>query len=107
MLTATAVVGLLAVSGCNSSALTKQELVVYFKAGAPASDHQAALKACSHASPKAVPEPIPTGPSLPADTVGNVRFRIDHADDRDIALLTECLNRQPGVSGVDVPDLTN
>jgi hypothetical protein len=36
-----------------------------------------------------------------------VRFRIDHADDKDIALLTECLSRQPGVVGVDTPDLTD
>ena len=44
---------------------------------------------------------------LASDAVGDVRFRIDHADDKDFALLTECLNKQPGVAGVDVPDLTD
>ena len=35
-----------------------------------------------------------------SDAVGDVRFRVDHADDKDLAMLTECLNRQPGVEGV-------
>jgi hypothetical protein len=93
-------------SGCNSSALDKQELVVYFQQNAPASDHTAALKACAHAAPNANPEPI-TKSTLASDQVGDVRWRIDHADDKDLALLTECLNKQPGVVGVDIPDLTD
>jgi hypothetical protein len=95
-----------ALSGCNDSALTKVELVVYFQPNAPLSDHAAALKACGHVSPEAVPEPIVKS-RLASDAVGDVRFRIDHADDRQIALLTECLNKQPGVEGVDTPDLTD
>jgi hypothetical protein len=97
---------LLALGGCNTSALTKVELVVYFQQGAPMSDHVAALHACAHASPEAIPEPI-TKSNLASDAVGDVRFRIDHADDKQIALLTECLNKQPGVAGVDIPDLTD
>lgn len=93
-------------TGCNSSSLSKQELVVYFAQNAPASDHVAALRACSHVSPATVPEPIETS-SLVSNDVGDVRFRIDHANDREVALLTECLNKQPGVVGFDIPDLTD
>jgi hypothetical protein len=103
---AAAVSALVAVSGCNTSALTKVEMVVYFKQGAPISDHEAALKACAHSAPNVYAEPIVRS-ALPSDAVGDVRFRIDHADDKDLALLTECLNRQPGVAGVDTPDLTD
>jgi hypothetical protein len=94
------------ISGCNDSALTKVELVVYFNQDAPQSDHAAALKACSHVTPETVPEPLVKS-TIAADTVGDVRFRIDHADDKEIAELTECLNKQPGVAGVDTPDLTD
>jgi hypothetical protein len=95
-----------AASGCNSSALTKEEMVVYFTQNAPQSDHVQALKACGHAAPNVIPEQI-TKSKLPSDAVGDVRFRIDHANDKDLALLTECLNKQPGVEGVDTPDLTD
>lgn len=101
-----AVVAAVGVAGCNTSALTKQEVVVYFNDNAPESDHVAALHACAHAAPEATPEPMSTS-SLPADQVGNVRFRVDHASDKDLALLTECLNKQPGVKGFTIPDLTD
>jgi hypothetical protein len=97
---------LVALSGCNSSSLTKQELVVYFQQGAPQSDHVAALHACAHVTPAAVPEPIVKS-NLLSNSIGDVRFRIDHADDKQIAELTECLNKQPGVVGFDIPDLTD
>jgi hypothetical protein len=97
---------LVAVSGCNTTALTKVEMVVYFTQNAPTSDHEAALKACAHSAPNVYPEPIVKS-NLASDAVGDVRFRIDHADDKDLALLTECLNKQPGVAGVDTPDLTD
>jgi hypothetical protein len=97
---------MIALGGCNDSALSKTEMVVYFTQNAPESDHVAALNACSHVSPETVPEPIETS-SLASNNVGDVRFRIDHADDKQLALLTECLNKQPGVVGVDTPDLTD
>jgi hypothetical protein len=99
-------VALGALTACNAGSLSKVEMVVYFDQGAPQSDHAAALEACSHASPEAIPEPLATS-RLASNAVGDVRFRIDHADDQQIALLTECLNKQPGVVGVQVPDLTN
>jgi hypothetical protein len=94
------------VAGCNTSSLTKQELVVYFNDGAPQAQHVAALHACAHAAPEVSPEPITTS-RLPANQVGDVRFRVDHANAKDIALLTECLDKQPGVKGFDIPDLTD
>ena len=93
-------------TGCNTSALTKQELVVYFDDNASQADHVNALHACGHVAPNVNPEPI-INSTLPANRVGDVRFRIDHADDKSIALLTECLDKQPGVKGFNIPDLTD
>lgn len=98
---------IVSLTGCNASSLSKVELVVYFGQSAPQSDHVAALRACAHVTPEAVPEPIETASNLASDVVGDVRFRIDHANDKEIALLTECLNKQPGVVGVDTPDLSD
>jgi hypothetical protein len=96
----------LMLAGCNDSALTKRELVVYFGDDATSADHAAALHACSNVTPEATPEPFVTsGPA--ADQVGDVRFRIDHADDKALATLENCLDRQPGVVGADIPDLTD
>jgi hypothetical protein len=103
---AAAVASVAAASGCNTSSLSKRELVVHFSIDASAADHAAALAACSDVSTATVPEPMSTS-SLPSQSVGDVRFRIDHANDRQVALLTECLDTQPGVVGVDTPDLTN
>lgn len=96
----------LALAGCNTDALTKRELVVAFHQDATQDEHLAALEACAHVTPKATPEPFSTSGPL-ADTVGNVRFRIDHADDKSIATLESCLEKQPGVAGFDIPDLSN
>jgi hypothetical protein len=101
-----AVGALLGVSACNTSALSKREAVVYFSDNAPESDHQAVLTACGHVSPHVVPEPIQSS-SLASNQVGNVRFRIDHANDHDLGQLMICLNKQPDVKGFDIPDLTN
>jgi hypothetical protein len=93
-------------SGCNTDSLSKVELVVHFAPGTPESDHVAALNACSDASPEAKPEPIVTS-NLPSQSVGDVRFRIDHANDHEVAQLEMCLAKQAGVVGFDTPDLTN
>lgn len=106
LLAGLAVVALVTVSGCNTSALTKRELVVYFSQDSSAAQHDAALKACGHVTPEATPEPFRTS-TLPADNVGDVRFRIDHADDKALATLENCLNKQPGVKGAEIPDLTD
>jgi hypothetical protein len=96
----------LTVSGCNTSSLTKQEMVVHFQPGATEAEHAAVLAACGHVTPETIPEPLVTS-DLVSNNVSNVRFRTDHADDHDLALLTECINKQPGVQGVETPDLSN
>ena len=61
----------------------------------------AALRACTGSAPKTSPEPVPT----PSGTRGIerqgplIRFRIDAANDQDIARLEECLGKQAGVQG--------
>ncbi len=93
-----AVGAVISVAGCNTSSLTKRELVVYFNQNATVAQQRSALAACSHVTTEATPEPFDPG-NLPADSVGDVRYRIDHADDRSVALLENCLNKQPGVAG--------
>lgn len=96
----------LVLTGCNTSALTKRELVFYFSPNATQAQHKAALTACEKVTPEAVPEPFDdSGPT--ADLIGDVRFRIDHADDKEIAEVENCMNKQPGIAGVDIPDLTD
>jgi hypothetical protein len=96
----------LGICGCNTSALTKQELVVVFDDDATQAEHAAALQACAHVSSLAIPEPFHTS-SLPSDDVGDVRFRTDHANDKVIAMLEACLEKQPGVKGFNTPDMTD
>jgi hypothetical protein len=85
-------------TGCNAS---RRELTVVFTPGTTADLREAAQRACTGAAPHTSPEPIPT----PSGTRGIqrsgslVRFRIDVADDRDIAKLEECLQKQAGVQG--------
>ena len=93
LLACLAVAGMAMASGCNA---TKRELVVVFASSATAAQHAAALHACTGAAPHTTPEPMPTG----GHVVGSdVRFRIDSANDKDIARLETCLQRQPGVQG--------
>jgi hypothetical protein len=92
--------------GCNTSALTKQELVVYFQPGTTAAQKLTALHNCEHTTPAAVAEPVDKS-SLAADQVGDIRFRIDHADDKQVSLLEDCFSHQVGIEGVDIPDLTD
>lgn len=100
---ATAVVLPLALTGCKG---TQREVIVFFAADAPQSDHENALRACTGVAKHTSPEPISPGTHRVAPT-SDVRFRIDNADDRDIALLETCLTKQPGVVGVqDTMDTT-
>jgi hypothetical protein len=101
-----AVVSLLAVfalaglllGGCTGA---KRELTVVFAAGTTTDQRAAASRACTGAAPHTSPEPIPT----PSGTRGIertgslVRFRIDSANDHDLARLEACLQKQPGVKG--------
>ena len=85
-------------TGCNA---TRRELTVVFTPSATDAQRVAAWRACTGAAPHTSPEPIPT----PSGNRGIerqgplVRFRIDSANDQNIARLEECLGKQPGVQG--------
>ena len=96
----------LAASGC-ASALRNRDLTVIFKTGTTNSQLAAASKACAHVTPQITPDPIPTPAGPAANLAGNkdeIRFHVGGADDRAIAQLTDCLDKQPGVLGVQPPD---
>lgn len=72
-----------------------------FVSGTPNAQREAAMRACAGTTPHATPEPVIT-PSprhgAPARNIG-ITFRIDAANDQDIARLEACLQKQPGVQG--------
>jgi hypothetical protein len=90
---------LAAVTGCDAS-LSKRELVVHFTPEATAEQHKAARDACIGAAPRTSPEPIVHN-DYAISRIKDVRFRIDHANDKDIAQLQSCLAKQPGVIGFE------
>lgn len=73
-----------------------------FAPDATLAQRAAARAACSHV-PNAIPEPMPTTGKA-SQLLNNVRYRIDDANDRDLAALYQCLTAQPKVRGVDIPD---
>jgi hypothetical protein len=100
---ATVVAVLAGATGCKG---TQREVIVYFAADAPQRQHEDALRACTGAAPHTSPEPITAGTHRVAPQ-SDVRFRIDGANDHDIAQLEKCLTKQPGVIGVqDTMDTT-
>jgi hypothetical protein len=89
-----------AVAGCATfdGTFGQQEAVVQFQ---PQTSNSARLKvraACSHV-PQAIPEPLPTD-HLASDLANDVRYRVDHASDGDLAKLQQCLQRFPSVVGI-------
>ncbi|MDQ1698794.1 MAG: hypothetical protein QOG34_657 [Frankiaceae bacterium] len=85
---------------------TQREVIVFFAADAPQTQHEDALRACTGVANHTSPEPIEPGTHRVAAT-SDVRFRIDKANDHDIAQLEKCLSKQPGVIGVqDTMDTT-
>ena len=98
LLVAAAAATSLLATGCNA---TRRELTVVFTPSATADQRAAALRACTGAAPHTSPEPIPTptGTRGIERTGSLVRFRIDAANDQNIARLEECLGKQPGVQG--------
>ncbi len=95
-------VPLLAGCGRYGERLRQRELVVHFEPGATQEQHVAAREACT-GIPNTSPEPIDSS-TTKAGRLNNVRFRIDDASQRDLSRLTECLSRQPGVRGIDIPE---
>jgi len=96
--------GCLAAAGCNNAAFNRRELVVHFAPSATASQHDTARSACATAAPHASPEPAPTATTSRAAPANDVRFRVDNASDRDVNQLLQCLRKQPGVVGFELPD---
>jgi hypothetical protein len=98
------VIALPLVAGCGSYAtkLRQAEAVAVFAPNATVAQRLAARAACSHLQ-NVVPEPLATS-GRKSDQVYGVRFRIDHASGQDLARLTECLQKQPGVVGVETPE---
>jgi hypothetical protein len=93
-------------AGCAGS-IKNRELVAYFKGGTTSAELQAVARACRHVSPDITPAPNPTPSGSEAGLAGNsdeIRFEVGSSDDHDIALLTDCLSRQPRVLGVQPPD---
>ena len=90
-----------AAAGCASfdRAFGKQEAVVQFQAQTSNSVRLKVRAACSHV-PQAIPEPLPTD-HLASDMVYDVRYRVDHASDGDLAKLQQCLQKFPSVVGID------
>lgn len=91
----------LAVSGCNAN-LSKREIVVHFTPQATDAQHRAAREACTGVAPHTTPEPIVHN-QYPTSRITDIRFRVDKANDNDLAKLYNCLGKQPGVVGVSDP----
>jgi hypothetical protein len=101
-----AIVALVVAAGMTGSLLAgctgaKRELTVVFAAGTTTEQRAAASRACAGAAPHTSPEPIstPSGTRGIERTGSLVRFRIDSANDHDLARLEDCLQKQPGVKG--------
>ena len=90
-----------AAAGCGTFDRTfgKQEAVVHFQPQTPDSVRLKVRAACSHV-PQAIPEPLPTD-HLASDQANDVRYRVDHASDGDLAKLQQCLQRFPSVVGIE------
>ncbi len=90
-----------AVAGCATFDRTfgKQEAVVQFQPQTPNAVRLKVRAACSHV-PQAIPEPLPTD-HLASDLASDVRYRVDHASDGNLARLQQCLQRFPSVVGIE------
>jgi hypothetical protein len=93
---------LTAATGCAKfdAALGQQEAVVHFRDGTSNATRLKVRAACSHV-PEAKPEPLPTD-HMASDLLNNVRYRVDHATNADLARLQQCLQSFPSVNGIDI-----
>lgn len=99
----------LGMGGCNPAS-SRVTLSVYFKSGTTSAQLQHAQQACTGVAPNTQPEPLPAASGSAAQLAGNqdeIRFLVSHANDHDLAQLTNCLSKQPGVSGVQQNDGTD
>jgi hypothetical protein len=89
------------VAGCGhlGANLRQREIVVRFAPDATPEQHRAVRAACDHV-PGTTAEPLPTS-TLASVRLSDVRFRVDDADDAQLAKLEACLSKFPFVAGVD------
>jgi hypothetical protein len=90
-----------AAAGCNGI-LSQREVVVHFAPGTSESVRATVLQQCG-GFPQVSPEPLPTSTRDPATRLGQVRFRVDDADNRQLSRLLACLQGFPQVQGYDLP----
>ena len=102
-----AVIALLAaaaLTSCRTTVTLNREVVVVFKPDSTTADRDRVRSECGDVSPHA--SPVPVGPgTLKSSRVNNVRFRVDKADDAELAKLYSCLTKDPSVRGVTLPDM--
>ncbi|MHB2022535.1 MAG: hypothetical protein ACYCO3_04270 [Mycobacteriales bacterium] len=97
-------------SGCSGKltrGLAAREVVVYFATEPTIAQQKAVLHACS-GIPGTVAEALPKANAPLSTRVYGVRFRVDHATNKQLAKLLSCLSRQGshGVSGYNIPSTT-
>ena len=95
--------GVFLLAGCAwSASLKTREATVYFVDGATEAQKAAARAACTGLT-HATPEPIATD-ALSTRAHTEIRFRVDDANDNELATLFGCLQKQPAVRTVLAPD---
>ena len=95
---------LLGVTGCSQfdKALGQQQALVSFNPGASNKVRLQVRSACGKL-PNVQPAPIATGVPLSA-ALNEIVFQINNAGAADIARLQECVQKYPGVAGMDIQD---
>ena len=91
-----------AACGHLGSSLSQRELVVVFKPGTTDADREHVRSQCGSSAGVTL-EPVGSQ-KLVAQRVYNVRYRIDHASDAELAKLLDCLSKQKSVEGYDIPE---
>jgi hypothetical protein len=87
-------------AGCGhlTDNLAQRELIVQFDVGATAEQHEQVRAACNGFAGTTL-EPRPTS-TLESVRLNDVRYRVDRADDAQLARIEACLSRFPFVRGV-------
>lgn len=85
--------------------LGQREAVVHFKHGTPRAD-RARVRADCASPPAVVAEPMGPGDRMHA-RLNDVRYRVDHASNSQIATMSACLTKYPSVVGVHLSDMTS
>ena len=95
--------GMAVLTSCRTTVTFNREVVVVFKPGSTAADRDRVRALCTDVTPHASPEPQGPG-TLKSSRLNDVRFRVDKADDSELAKLYACLTKDPAVRGVRLPE---